>query len=130
MRLRWFVPVVFLLVLWLGPHGVEAANPVDRFPPPDLGSDYVYPSSSQAPARAGWWVWVDLGALVVGLILATLIALRWRSRRAMLYLSIVSVVYFGFYRQGCVCPVGTWRRRCLTRLLFCRGECWLSLACP
>jgi polyferredoxin len=107
MRWRVWVPVVFLLVFCFWLQGVDAANPVDRFPPPDLGKEYAYPSSSYAPARAGWLAWVDLGALVVGLSLASLIALRWRSRRWMLFLSIASLLYFGFYRKGCVCPIGT-----------------------
>jgi polyferredoxin len=39
--------------------------------------------------------------------LAAYVALWLRSRRAMLLLSIASITYFGFYRQGCVCPVGS-----------------------
>lgn len=75
-------------------------------PPPDLGTDYAYPHSNQAPTRAGWIMWLDTAALLAGLSLASLFALRLRSRRAMFWLSVASVAYLGFYRRGCVCPVG------------------------
>lgn len=76
-------------------------------PPPDLGDDYVFPRSSQADPRAGWLAYLDTAALLAALTMAALVALRWRSRRAMVWLSIASVLYFGFYRKGCVCPVGS-----------------------
>ncbi len=84
-----------------------AAIGVERFPPPDLGPDYIMPQSSQTPPREGWLGWMDVGVLLAALATASLIAYRWRSRRAMVWLSIFSVIYFGFYRKGCVCPIGS-----------------------
>ncbi|HUT26126.1 MAG TPA: 4Fe-4S binding protein [Sumerlaeia bacterium] len=84
-----------------------ASTGVEYFsPPPDLGEGYTYPESYQAEPRAGWLAWVDTFALTVALTLAALIALRWRRRRAMVWLSVASLLYFGFYRKGCVCPIG------------------------
>jgi NAD-dependent dihydropyrimidine dehydrogenase PreA subunit len=83
-----------------------AAKTEQRFPPPDVGPDYVFPESQQLPARVGWMVWVDTGVLVAALSAAAWIALRRRSRREMFWLSVFSVLYFGFYRKGCVCPIG------------------------
>ncbi|MBN1419934.1 MAG: 4Fe-4S binding protein, partial [Planctomycetes bacterium] len=40
------------------------------------------------------------------LALATLFAYKVRSRHWMLALTIGSLLYFGFYRRGCICPVG------------------------
>lgn len=79
----------------------------ERFPPPDFEPGYVYPQSSQEPAREGWKAWMDAGVLVVALSAAAWIALKKRSRRAMFWLSVFSVIYFGFYRKGCVCPIGS-----------------------
>jgi polyferredoxin len=84
-----------------------AAWAIERFPPPDFGPDYAFPALRQDAPRAGWLSWVDMGALFVALTLASLIAYRWRSRRAMFWLSIGSLGYFGFYRKGCVCPIGS-----------------------
>ena len=86
---------------------VASAWAAERFPPPDFGPSYVYPASSQAPPRMGWLSWVDTGALVLALALAAWIALRRRSRRGMIWLSLASLAYFGFYRKGCVCPIGS-----------------------
>ncbi|OPZ05858.1 MAG: putative electron transport protein YccM [candidate division BRC1 bacterium ADurb.BinA364] len=49
---------------------------------------------------------MDFAALTGALLAASLFAHRWRSRRAMVWLSIFSLGYFGFYRLGCVCPIG------------------------
>ena len=100
----WILPAFLLLLL----PGLDALGSVtERFPPPDLGDDYLFPESSQAEARAGLWAWIDFIALLLGLSAAALIAIRFRSRRAMFYLSIISLLYFGFFRKGCVCPIGS-----------------------
>lgn len=52
-------------------------------------------------------MWLDIGMLVAALIAAALIVYRWRSRRALLWLSTFSLIYFGFYRKGCICPIGS-----------------------
>jgi len=83
-----------------------AAESIARFPPPDFGPDYVYPHSSQTPARAGWLSWLDTAMLFLALGLTTFVVLVGRSRRALVWLSIGSLAYFGFYRKGCVCPIG------------------------
>ena len=38
--------------------------------------------------------------------LAAWLALRARSRAGLVWLTVACVAYFGFYRQGCVCPIG------------------------
>jgi NosR/NirI family transcriptional regulator, nitrous oxide reductase regulator len=98
--LRRLLPPLLFLSLVAGAWAAE------RFPPPDFGPSYVYPSSSQAPPRVGWLAWVDTAALVAALGLAAWIALRRRSRRALTWLTLASLFYFGFYRKGCVCPIG------------------------
>jgi ferredoxin len=50
---------------------------------------------------------IDLGVLAAALALAALLVLKLRSRRAVLALMIFSLLYFGFYRMGCLCPVGS-----------------------
>ena len=98
--------IVLVLLLAAAAMVTLGAAAVERFPPPDLGANYVFPHSNQAPAREGWKGWMDVGALVAALALAAAIALHWRSRRALVWLSIASLAYFGFYRKGCVCPIG------------------------
>lgn len=106
---------VFLVVAWAVP-ALAKDEAVFAFPPPDLGEQYQYPSSSQANARSDWLAIVDTLALLGALIAATYFSLRIRSRRAIVYLSIVSLIYFGFYRKGCVCSVGSLQN--VARALF------------
>jgi polyferredoxin len=47
-----------------------------------------------------------VGVLFLALCVASFILLKKRSRRWMVALAIFSAGYFGFYRLGCVCPVG------------------------
>ncbi len=65
------------------------------------------PPTDQPAPRAGHMEYVDVGVLLLALCAASFIALRLRSRRWMVALAIFSALYFGFYRLGCICPVGS-----------------------
>jgi polyferredoxin len=39
--------------------------------------------------------------------LITWLVLKKRSRKAVFWLSVFALLYFGFYRKGCICPVGS-----------------------
>lgn len=80
---------------------------LQRFPPPDFEGGHEMPSMTQPPPREGWKSVMDVAALVLGLGVAAWIVLRFRSRKAMVFLTIAAVAYFGFYRAGCVCPIGS-----------------------
>ena len=77
-----------------------------RFPPPDFQSGHQLPVTTTPAARELWLQYTDVAVLVVALAAASWIALRLRSRRAMIWLSVSSMLYFGFYRKGCICPIG------------------------
>ena len=47
-----------------------------------------------------------MASLLAALSLATYFALVTRSRRNLLLLTIASLFWFGFWRGGCVCPIG------------------------
>jgi ferredoxin len=51
--------------------------------------------------------WLDVAVLTGALALTAWLALRKRSRRGVLAVSLFSILYFGFFRQGCICPVGS-----------------------
>ncbi|MCP5518267.1 MAG: 4Fe-4S binding protein [Verrucomicrobiales bacterium] len=77
-----------------------------RFPPPEFETDYVMPVAATPEPRSAAMQYVDLAVLAGGLGLATWLALRRRSRKGLIGLSIFSLVYFGFYRAGCICAIG------------------------
>ena len=51
--------------------------------------------------------YADVAVLAVALGLSVYLALVRRSRRGLFLLAIGSLAYFGFYRQGCVCAIGS-----------------------
>jgi NosR/NirI family transcriptional regulator, nitrous oxide reductase regulator len=83
-----------------------AALGVERFPPPDFTSGYKLPITPTPPARADFLNYLDISVLAVALMLAVYLVIFRRSRRGIVGLTIFSLAYFGFYRNGCVCPIG------------------------
>jgi NosR/NirI family transcriptional regulator, nitrous oxide reductase regulator len=86
------------------------AGPVlgeQRFPPPDFESGHKLPETTTPPARAVLLAYSDLAVLVAALGLATWLIYRKRSRKGLIALSVFSLIYFGFYRHGCICAIGS-----------------------
>ena len=96
--------ILFLAGAWLT-LGATAATAL-RFPPPEFESAYASPETVHPAARAAWCEVTDVVLLFLALSTAAWLALRQRSRKGLFILSIVSLAYFGFYRRGCVCPIG------------------------
>ena len=94
------------LVLLFAALGCLSVKAVERFPPPDF-SDHALPLFQHVPPRAAWLSGLDCVSLAVCLIVAVWLAVHRRSRRGIAWLSVFSVAYFGFYRKGCVCAVGS-----------------------
>ena len=84
----------------------QAARAAERFPPPQFEAGHEMPSPTTPSPRAEAMEYVDLAALVVALSVAAWLALKTRSRRMMFVWMLVCLAYFGFYRKGCVCPIG------------------------
>ena len=80
---------------------------VARFPKPDFTSGYQYPEIIHGMPWETFWSWVDV-VLLVGLMSLVAWAVHRRpSRRIIFAVSVVSVLYFGFFRTGCVCSIGS-----------------------
>ncbi|MCX7887737.1 MAG: 4Fe-4S binding protein, partial [Verrucomicrobiae bacterium] len=81
---------------------------VQRFPPPQFTETaHKLPVMTEPPPRALWLEQLDLVVLVTVLGLAAWLALRRRSRRELVWLGVFSVLYFGFWRKGCICAIGS-----------------------
>lgn len=104
---------ILILLLVLLASGVTAFG-LERFPPPQFETDYVRPTTTVPNPPQGFWEYVDVGVLVVALSLATYLILRKRSRKWIFVLTLFSLVYFGFFRKGCVCSVGAVQNVTLT----------------
>jgi NosR/NirI family nitrous oxide reductase transcriptional regulator len=97
--LRTLLPLVLLMV---AAHVAAAQSliPTPEFP------KHPIPTSPHPNPRSPLLEHLDLAALLVGLSLASLLALVWRSRRGLFLLTIVSLAWLGFWRKGCVCSIG------------------------
>ncbi len=86
--------------------GVTAG--VERFPPPDfVETDHVIPSPTSPGPRQDVYEYIDAAVLLAALGLASYLVLKKRSRRAIFALTVFSLLYFGFWRKGCICPIGS-----------------------
>lgn len=107
-RLIFWMPSLLtgsiLLCLPVSSYGqLEEAK---KQPPPEFSSGYAPPLPSTPLPRAELFAYLDALILVTALSLAAYIVLTKRSRSALRVLTLFSLLYFGFYRQGCVCAVG------------------------
>ncbi|GHT74735.1 hypothetical protein AGMMS50262_08340 [Bacteroidia bacterium] len=78
-----------------------------RFPKPDFESGYQYPQLQYALPNEMLWVIVDLILLVVMMSIVAYAVIRKKTRKPVFWVSIISVAYFGFFRSGCVCSIGS-----------------------
>lgn len=99
-------PKLFIVVLLLLCPLFILPQVQERFPKPDFQSDYVRPDLPTPAPRAAALEYLDIFVLLAALSLATYFAHKQRSRRNIFLLMVFSLVYFGFYRKGCVCSVG------------------------
>ncbi len=85
-----------------------------RFPKPEFETGYVQPSPTTPEPRSVKFEYLDVLVLVTVLSLTAWFALKKRSRRGILWLSVFSLLYFGFYREGCICSIGSIQNMTLT----------------
>jgi ferredoxin len=86
---------------------LQYERPVDAAPQPDdIGADYVLPTVQHHPPRAQWREAIDVAVLALAMGLCAWIVLKLRSRNALVVLTIGCLLYFGLYREGCICPIG------------------------
>ena len=74
--------------------------------PPDFGGSYSFPTPTHPEPRAALIRGLDVALLAVFLGLSAWLILKRRSRNQVMILSIAALGYFGFYRKGCICPIG------------------------
>lgn len=86
---------------------VPSARSEQRFPPPEFETGHKLPVTTTPEPRALALEYLDVGVLVAALGIASWIVHRRRSRRELVWLSVFSLLYFGFYKKGCVCAIGS-----------------------
>jgi ferredoxin len=104
------IALIFALLI----YGLEGLAQKQRFPKPEFGSGYSQPTPVTPEPRLLALEYIDVVILLIVLSLASWMAIRSRSRKGLLWLSVFSLLYFGFYRDGCICSIGAIQNVALT----------------
>ena len=109
MRLFRLSTVLVLLSLAVpGWSQTDYSRPVDIAPTEEsIGEGYITPEVQRPQATSIQRQLLDLALLAAALGLSAWIVLGRRSRKLALLLTVVCLVYFGFIREGCICPIGS-----------------------
>ncbi len=110
--------IVALIGAWLllGPafadrgrgQAIQYERPVETAPQEeDIGGGYVTPEVQKPQPRAYWHEVLDVVLLAAALGIAVWLVVWRRSRKWVVVLTVGCLAYFGFYRKGCVCPIGS-----------------------
>lgn len=103
MKKRILILIIILIT------GIQLANVYaqQRFPKPEFESGHTQPPTLTPEPRATLLEYLDMVVLFGSLALVTWLVLKKRSRRGVFWMSVFSIIYFGFVREGCVCSVGS-----------------------
>ncbi len=103
-NLKKYIPYVILVLLFIW-HSILFAQ--QRFPRPEFESGYTFPTHQLLNQRGPMWEYMDVAVLIGALLVTSYMAISRRSRQGIVWVSLFSLAYFGFYRQGCICAVGS-----------------------
>ena len=95
---------LLLVLVFLGTGILSYAT--QRFPMPEFESAYTHPDTLQPSGRAEFMQIVDVMVLLLALSVVSWLVIKKRSRKGVFAASLFSLLYFGFYREGCVCSIG------------------------
>ncbi len=99
---------ILLSVLPAPAQSVPYQRPVDTAPQEkSIGGGYKTPPVQKPLPRDYWLQVMDVGLLASATGISIWLVLKRRNRKALAWLSLGSLAYFGFYREGCVCPIGS-----------------------
>lgn len=99
---------VLLFLAWdASAQSLPYSRPVETAPQENtIGGGYKTPTVQKPLPRDYWLQIADVVLLGAAMGVSVWLVLKRRSRRWLLALAIFSLAYFGFYREGCVCPIG------------------------
>ena len=103
-RNSWVQVIVLVFVLSLLTFNSLA---IQRFPKPEFEGNYKIPQTQITKPQSPALQYLDIAVLIGTLAAASWLVLKKRWRQGVFWLSIFSLLYFGFYRKGCICPVGS-----------------------
>ncbi len=97
---------IFATLLLLAATGMDALSQQQRFPMPEFDTEYAIPDTTTPEPRSESMEYVDLTVLLAVMLFTTWLALKKRSRNWIFWVAVFALIYFGFYRNGCICSIG------------------------
>lgn len=89
-------------------QSIPYSRPVETAPQEKtIGGGYHTPAVQKPLPRQYWLQVLDVVLLAAAMGASVWIVLKRRSRKWLVALAIGSLAYFGFYREGCICPIGS-----------------------
>jgi NAD-dependent dihydropyrimidine dehydrogenase PreA subunit len=89
-------------------QAIPYSRPVQTAPQEKaIGGGYKMPAVQKPLPRSYWLQVLDEVLLAMAMAASVWLVLSRRSRTCLVALAVGSLAYFGFYRQGCVCPIGS-----------------------
>jgi len=79
----------------------------NRFPKPDFESGYEFPVHQYFIPNELVWGAIDIAVLVLLMSFVAWAVIKRGVRWPVIAVSLISVAYFGFFRTGCVCCIGS-----------------------
>jgi len=101
----YIIKIVFFITILMSLQAIDVQ--AQRFPKPEFDSGHIQPETQVPVPRSDFMEFFDVFVLIVALSVVSWLVLKKRSRRGVFWVSIFSILYFGFYREGCVCSVGS-----------------------
>ena len=104
--------LLFTFAFFLSTLALHAQQ--QRFPKPEFDTGYEQPSPVTPEPRALSMEYIDVLVLLLVLSAVTYMVVKKRSRKGVMWLSVFTLLYFGFYRLGCICSIGAVQNVTLT----------------
>ena len=105
MKLTYYISLILLTLLFA--QSAFAVEHEQRFPRPEFETAYDQPTVNTPEPRSLSLEYFDVLLLVLILSLTAYFIHKKRSRKGILWLSVFSLAYYGFFREGCICSVGS-----------------------
>lgn len=100
-NIKKYITILLILLTGLGLQAIQ------RFPKPEFENGHQIPATQVSKVQPVFFEYLDIFVFLAAMSVVTWLLVKKRSRRGVFWISIFSLLYFGFYRQGCICPVGS-----------------------
>lgn len=98
--------LIITLTLMLTGSTLSSYAQQQRFPMPEFETGYELPQTPTPAPRAEYMEYVDVAVLLLVLGLTIWLIFRKRSRKGIFWVAVFGLLYFGFFREGCICAIG------------------------